>query len=151
MKMKNYSAILIVGLSMLLAAGEKILIPTGPEFFIPIHDNKVWELPPWDGKGRVVLQFEQRLDFPRLGGWNPCWQILVNGNLLSAMADRNTPRLLNKKLTAIHGDYGIAKVCKGEKWYALYSPDYEQAIPKFLPANFEAYKIKIDIINSNFL
>gem|GEM_PF-1498051 len=143
--MKNITVFLLAISSLLLPAGEKILIPVQPEFFIRIHDNKVWELPPWDGKGRVILQFEQRLDFPRLGGWNPCWQILVNGNLLSAMADRNTPRLLNKKLTAIHGDYGVFQVCKGEKWYALYSPDYELAIPKFLPANFEAYKIKIDI------
>ena len=61
------------------------------------------------------------------------------------MADRNTPRLLNKPLTSIHSDFGVYRACKGDKWFALYSPDYEAAIPKFLPADVEAYKIKVDI------
>jgi len=126
-------------------AEDRIIIQQPQEFFIGLHDNQVWALPPWDGQGRVVVSFEQRLDFPRLGGWVPCWQILVNDHLLSAMADRNTPRLLNKPLTAVHSDYGMSMVCKGDKWYALYSPDYEAAITRFLPANLEAYKIKADI------
>ncbi|MBQ6599405.1 MAG: hypothetical protein IJH79_17800 [Lentisphaeria bacterium] len=129
----------------LLGAKDQILIRQPQECFIGLHDNQVWQLPPWDGKGRVVVSFEQRLDFPRLGGWTPCWQILVNDRRLSAMADRNSARLLNKGLTAVHCDYGISRVCKDDKWYALYSPDYEQAITKFLPANLEAYKIKLDI------
>ena len=135
----------VIFLSLLLTAKDKILIRQPQECFIGLHDNQVWQLPPWDGKGRVVVCFEQRLDFPRLGGWNPCWQISVNDQLLSAMADRNTSRLLNKGLTAVHSDYGVARVCNGDKWYALYSPDYEMAITKFLPANLEAYKIKLDI------
>ena len=129
----------------LLGAKDRILIRQPQECFIGLHDNQVWQLPPWDGKGRVVVSFEQRLDFPRLGGWCPCWQILVNDRLLSAMADRNNTRLLNKGLTAVHSDYGISRVCNGDKWYALYSPDYELAITRFLPANLEAYKIKVDI------
>ena len=128
----------VIFLSLLLTAKDKILIRQPQECFIGLHDNQVWQLPPWDGKGRVVVCFEQRLDFPRLGGWNPCWQISVNDQLLSAMADRNTSRLLNKGLTAVHSDYGVARVCNGDKWYALYSPDYEMAITKFLPANLEA-------------
>ena len=132
-------------LSLNLGAKDKVLIRQPQECFIGLHDNQLWQLPPWDGKGRVVVSFEQRLDFPRLNGWNPCWQLSVNDRLLSAMADRNTPRLLNKELTAIHIDYGLSRVCKGDKWFALYSPDYEQAIAKFLPANEEAYRITVDI------
>lgn len=143
--MKFYAIFFLTGLSLLLPANEKVLFSAPEEFFIRLHDNKVWTLPPWDGKGRIVVQFEQRLDFPRLAGWAPCWQILVNEKLISAMADRNTPRLLNKGLTAIHSDHGMSQVCKGEKWYALYSPDFEQAITKFLPADQEAYRIKLDI------
>jgi len=143
--MKKTLLITVCFLSFLLGAKERVLIRQPQEYFIGLHDNQVWQLPPWDGKGRVVVSFEQRLDFPRLGGWNPCWQILINDQLLSAMADRNHSRLLNKGLTAVHMDYGIARVCKGDKWYALYSPDYELAVSKFLPANFEAYKIKLDL------
>ena len=131
--------------SLLLTAKEQIIIQQPQECFIGLHDNQVWQIPPWDGKGRIVVTFEQRLDFPRLGGWNPCWQIFVNDHLLSAMADRNTSRLLNKPLTAVHQDFGLSRVCKGDKWFALYSPDYELAITKFLPANLEAYRIQVDI------
>ena len=141
-KLISFAAAIV---SLTLAAKDKILIRQPQECFIGLHDNQVWQLPRWDGKGRVVVSFEQRLDFPRLGGWNPCWQLLVNDQLISAMADRNNSRLLNKGLTAIHADYGVSRVCNGDKWYALYSPDYETAIPKFLPANLEAYKIKVDI------
>ena len=132
-------------LCVVLTAKEHVLIRQPQECFIGLHDNQVWQLPAWDGQGRVVVTFEQRLDFPRLGGWNPCWEISVNDRLLSAMADRNSPRLLNKGLTAVHMDFGISRVCKGDKWYALYSPDYEQAVTKFLPANLEAYRIQVDI------
>ena len=143
--MKRLIALTVLLLPLLTGAEETVLVHQPQECFIGLHDNQVWNLPPWDGKGRVVVSFEQRLDFPRLGGWNPCWQILVNEQLLTAMADRNSTRLLNKGLSAIHADYGVSRVCNGDKWYALYSPDYEQAVPKFLPANFEAYKIKLDI------
>ncbi len=143
--MKKLTVCFLVCLAVVLSAENKVLICAGREFFIGLHDNQIWELPPWDGKGRVVVSFEQRLDFPRLGGWAPCWQMLVNGQLISAMADRNNSRLLNKKMTSIHIDFGQARVCNGEKWYALYSPDYEQAVTKFLPADVEAYKTKVDI------
>lgn len=143
--MKKTMLLAAVLASFLLAAKDRVLIRQIPEFFIGLHDNQVWQIPAWDGKGRVVVSFEQRLDFPRLGGWNPCWQISVNDRLLSAMSDRNNPRLLNKGLTAVHSDYGMSRVCNGDKWYALYSPDYEMAVAKFLPANPEAYKIRVDI------
>lgn len=142
--MKNilFAALL---LPFCLCSAEKILVDQPQETFIYLRSDKTWDIPPWDGKGRVVVQFEQRLDFPRLGGWAPCWQISVNNRYISSMATRNQQRLLNKALTANHMDYGTSNVCAGEKWYALYSPDYEQAISRFYPANPEAYKISLDI------
>lgn len=137
------SAVLLAAL--MLGAEDRVIIQQPQEFFIGLHDNQAWMLPAWDGRGRVVVSLEHRLDFPRLGGWNPCWQIFVNDRLLSAMADRNTPRLLNKPLTSVHSDFGVYRACKGDKWFALYSPDYEMAITKFLPADMEAYKVKVDI------
>ena len=37
-------------------------------------------------KGRVVVDFNNRIDYPRAAGWCPCWQIFVNGTPLSAAA-----------------------------------------------------------------
>ena len=121
--MKKLTVLVVLLLAIWVSAKDQILLQQPQECFIGLHDNQVWQLPPWDGKGRVVVSFEQRLDFPRLGGWCPCWQISVNDKLLSAMADRNSSRLLNKPISAIHEDHGMFRVCKGEKWYALYSPD----------------------------
>ena len=83
MKSKLSFALAVLSACLMLGAADQILIHQPQEFFIGLHDNQAWMLPPWDGKGRVVISLEQRLDFPRLGGWNPCWQIFVNDHLLS--------------------------------------------------------------------
>ena len=128
-----------------LSAAEKILVDDPGECFIRLRQNREWTLPEWKKSGRVTVEFEHRIDFPRLGGWNPCWQIFVNENVVSSMASRHHTRLLNKPRTARHLDHGIYRVCSGEKWYSLYSPDYELAKKRFQPTDPQAYRIVLDI------
>ena len=85
--MKKLVILTVLFFAVLANAKNQILLQQSQECFIGLHDNQVWQLPPWNGKGRVVVSFEQRLDFPRLGGWCPCWQISVNDKLLS-VADK---------------------------------------------------------------
>lgn len=95
---------------------------------------------------QTVLEFEHRIDFPRLGGWAPCMQIEVNDRVVTGMATRKHPRLLNSGLaTPGHMDHGTYKRCYSDKWYSFYSPDFEAAKSRFSPVNPEAYRVRLDI------
>ena len=129
----------------LLAVTERILIESPQEVLIYDRQNQVWNFPAVVAPARVLVSFEQRLDFPYLGGWAPCWGILVNKQPITSMATRRHTRLLNKSRTAKHLDHVRFLTDIGEKWYALYSPDYDGAKSRFSPYNPEAYRMLLDI------
>ena len=132
-------------LAFSVSASEKVLLESPGETFIRLRQNRNWTFPAMKNPGRITVEFEHRIDFPRLGGWNPCWQIFVNGAPVSSMATRHHARLLNKSLSSYHKDHGAYRVCAGEKWYSLYSPDYELAKERFQPADPQAYRVVLDI------
>ena len=97
-------------------------------------------------KGRVVVDFHNRIDYPRAAGWCPCWQIFVNGTPLSAAATRSETRLLNRPYhlnNRWHGKYPADN--HSDKWYALYLPDCKEAARHFSPPTQEATHIVLDI------
>ena len=97
-------------------------------------------------KGRVVVDFHNRIDYPKAGGWCPCWQIFVNGTPLSAMATRRETRLLNRPYhlnNRWHGKYPADN--RSDKWYALYLPDCKEAARHFAPPTQEATHTVLDI------
>ena len=97
-------------------------------------------------KGRVVVDFHNRIDFPKAGGWCPCWQIFVNGTPLSAAATRSEMRLLNRPYhlnNRWHGKYTADN--RSDKWYALYLPDCKEASRHFSPPTQEATHTVLDI------
>ena len=97
-------------------------------------------------KGRVVVDFHNRIDYPKAGGWCPCWQIFVNGTPLSAMATRGETRLLNRPYhlkNRWHGNYPADN--HSDKWYALYLPDCQEAARHFSPPTQEATHTVLDI------
>lgn len=143
--MKKLAIFLLFPVVCLLLANDRILFESSQEVLIYNQQNRDWKFPAAVAPGRVLVSFEQRLDFPALGGWAPCWGILVNDQLITSMATRQHPRLLNKFRTANHIDHGVFKADFGEKWYALYSPDYEAAKARFSPYNPEAYRVLLDI------
>lgn len=129
----------------LLTAAEQILVESSQEVFIYHQQGKEWKIPAVVSNGRVVVSFEQRIDFPKLAGWTPGWKILINDQPVTTMATRQHPRLLNKTRIANHIDHGRFPTDRGERWYALYSPDYEAAKERFRPYNPEAYRVQLDI------
>lgn len=143
--MKKFFPFLLTAVIFPLVAVDRILLDSPREVLIPCRQNRDWKIPALQSNGRVIVSFEHRLDFPRLGGWAPCWQIFVNDQPVSSMATRNHPRLLNKPRSASHLDHGTYKTDIGEKWYSLYSPDYESAKKRFSPADPEAYRVALDI------
>lgn len=97
-------------------------------------------------KGRVVVSFRHRIDFPKPAGWCPCWQIEVNGKVLTAMATRSETRLLNKTYVLKHRHHGrFVADNRSDKWYSLYLPDFGTADGLFVPATKEASRIVLDI------
>ena len=97
-------------------------------------------------KGRVVVDFHNRIDYPKAGGWCPCWQIFVNGTLLSSAATRSETRLLNRPYhlnNRWHGKYPADN--HSDKWYALYLPDCKEAARHFSPPTQEATHTVLDI------
>ena len=97
-------------------------------------------------KGRVVVDFHNRIDYPRAAGWCPCWQIFVNGTPLSASATRSETRLLNRPYhlnNRWHGKYPADN--HSDKWYALYLPDCKEAARHFSPPTQEATHMVLDI------
>ncbi|MBR7131088.1 MAG: hypothetical protein IKC82_03745 [Lentisphaeria bacterium] len=132
--------------SAALADGEKLLLDGGREFFIERRDYKEFRFPAAPAGKQVVVEFRHRTDYPRPAGWCPCWQIEVNGKMLSSMATRTIPRLLNKPLKMYHKHHGWFKVDNGaDMWYSLYLPDHHAADNLFKPATVEATRVVLDI------
>ena len=60
-------------LAFSVSASEKVLLESPGETFIRLRQNRNWTFPAMKNPGRITVEFEHRIDFPRLGGWNP-WQ-----------------------------------------------------------------------------
>ena len=129
------------------ASDASELLRVEKDFRILTRHNQDWKLPAVDGtKGRVVVEFSNRIDYPRNAGWCPCWQIEVNGRLLTAAATRNETRLLNKPYRMRHKWYGEYRADTGaDKWFALYVPEFHSADGEFAPAEPEVSHYVIDI------
>ena len=141
---KYYSVFLTIFTILLAGAGE-IFVNESAEQGLFNRRSKTWEIPALRGNNRVVFSFECRLKFNRLGGWNPCWQLTVNGKKASPMATRAVSRIINKKLQLEHRDFGTHNLVRGGKYFALFSPDFESAKSRFKPRCEEAYRFEIDI------
>lgn len=133
-----------------IAGAKEIFINEAAEQGLFNRRSKSWEIPPLSGKGRVVFAFECRLKFDRLGGWNPCWQLMVNGKKAAPMATRSISRVLNKPLQLQHIDFGPHNLIRGGRFFALFSPDFESAKSRFKPKCEEAYRFVIDITDLLF-
>ena len=79
------------------AVGGAALLDVKEDVPVETRSFREWTFPAVDlAKGRVVVEFRNRIDYPRAAGWCPCWQIVVNGKILTASATRSETRLLNK-------------------------------------------------------
>ena len=129
------------------AAEASVLVEEKREFRLGNRQSKEFAFPGLDFKGgRVVVEFRNRIDYPKAAGWCPCWQIVVNGKVITAAATRSETRLLNKPYVIRnrwHGDYRADN--RSDKWYALYLPDFAEAARHFLPPTSEATRTVLDI------
>ena len=129
------------------AAEASVLVEEKREFRLGNRQSKEFAFPGLDFKGgRVVVEFRNRIDYPKAAGWCPCWQIVVNGKVITAAATRSETRLLNKPYVIRnrwHGDYRADN--RSDKWYALYLPDFAEAAKHFLPPTSEATRTVLDI------
>ena len=112
------------------------------------RQSKVLSFPGVDpAKGRIVVDFQYRIDYPRAAGWCPCWQIEVNGKTITAAATRSETRLLNRPYylnNKWHGKYPADN--RSDKWYALYLPSFKDAARHFTgPGVSEATRVALDI------
>jgi hypothetical protein len=131
---------------------DNILLNSPKEVHILAKTDKVWRFPQIQANGRVLLEFEHRIDHPQLAGWCPAWQLFINGRIVSGMATRSHTRLLNKKPVLAHKDHKRFRAWTGDKWYSLYSPDFEKGKSRFKPDNPEAYRVVLeisDLLNKN--
>ena len=105
-----------------------------------------WRFPAADAsKGRILLEFLHRLDYPRAAGWCKCWQVVVNGKTLTPFATRSQLRLVNKPLRMYNKHHGRYSIAVSDKWYSMYLPDFHAADATFKPATPEASRIVLDI------
>ena len=106
-----------------------------------------WTFPAVDApNGRVTLEFRHRVDYPRAAGWCPCWQLEINGRIVTAAATRKEKRLLNKPYETRHRHFGsFIADNHSDKWYSLYLPDFHAADGAFVPASAEATRVVLDI------
>ena len=144
--MKKFLTMLLLLGAVFTLKAETILLDMPEEFFIERRDYKELKLPPVPRNRQIVIEFRHRTDYPKPAGWCPCWQIEVNGKMLSSMATRTKVRLLNKPLTMYHKHHGNYKVDNGaDMWYSLYLPDHHAADDLFKPATKEATRVVLDI------
>ena len=111
------------------------------------RQSREWTFPAVDSlRGRVVVEFRNRIDFPTASGWCPCWQIFVNGKVLTSAATRSETRLLNRPYSIPSRWHGLYRADNGsDKWYALYLPDFRTAENQFVPPTSEATRTVLDI------
>lgn len=132
---------------MAFEAAADVIVPADKDIYIGNRQHRAWAFPGVDpAKGRVVVEFLHRIDWPRLGGWCPCWQIEVNGKVLTAAATRSETRLLNKAPEMKHRWFG--KFCadnRSDKWYSIYQPDFHDGDRGFFSCTTEASRVVLDI------
>ena len=124
----------------------EVLLDSPKEIFIYNRQNQVWNFPAVKSGGTVTVEFRHRINCAKPLGWRPCWQIEVNGRLLTAMGSRTVSRLLNKPYYwkhKVHGPYPADN--KSDKWYSLYQQDYHVTDNEFSPVHTEATRVVIDI------
>jgi hypothetical protein len=139
---------LLLAVSLLKAdADVKVLVESNESVKILNRENHEWAFPSVDpSKGRVTVSFRHRIDFPKPAGWCPCWQIEVNGKVLTAMATRSEMRLLNKPYELKHKHHGrFVTDNRSDKWYSLYLPEFDAGDRFFSPPTIEASRIVLDI------
>ena len=143
--MKIKAIVLMLAAAMSAEAG--VLVDVGGDIRLGNRQSRELGFPGVDlAKGRVVVDFHNRIDYPKAGGWCPCWQIFVNGTPLSAVATRSETRLLNRPYhlnNRWHGKYAADN--HSDKWYALYLPDCKEAACHFSPPTQEATHTVLDI------
>ena len=129
------------------AAGGSILLDATKELRLGNRQGREFAFPGVDAKGgRVVVEFRNRIDYPTASGWCPCWQIFVNGKMLTAAATRSETRLLNRPYRIRNKCHGNYRADNGsDKWYALYLPDFASAERCFSPSTTEATRTVLDI------
>ena len=134
-------------LAAAVSAEAGVLVDVGGDIRLGNRQSRELGFPGVDpAKGRVVVDFHNRIDYPKAGGWCPCWQIFVNGTPLSAAATRSETRLLNRPYhlnNRWHGKYAADN--HSDKWYALYLPDCKEAACHFSPPTQEATHTVLDI------
>jgi len=129
------------------SAADQILLAEKGELRLANRQSRKWTFPAVNpGNGRVVVEFRNRIDYPTASGWCPCWQIFVNGKMLTAAATRSETRLLNRPYRLKSRLYGSYAADNGsDKWYALYLPDFVSAEQCFSPSTTEATRTVLDI------
>lgn len=126
--------------------GAAVLLDSPEEIFIYNRQNREWTFPAVEPNGRVTVEFRHRVDFSRPAGWCPCWQIEVNGHVLTSMGTRKYSRLLNKPYRWYHKHHGYYRTDnQSDKWYSLYLQNYHAADNFFSPKNPEATRVVLDI------
>lgn len=139
---------LVATLALLsVCASAQVLVKSDADVFVQNRKHHSWTFPGVDvANGRVVVDFLHRIDYPRLGGWCPCWQITVNGKVLTASASRTETRLLNKPFSIVHSWFGKYQVDnRSDKWYSIYQPNFHDGDVKFRPVTTEASRVVLDI------
>ena len=129
------------------SADDQILLIEKGELRLANRQSREWTFPAVDSaRGRVVVEFRNRIDYPTASGWCPCWQIFVNGKMLTAAATRSETRLLNRPYRLRNKCHGNYRADNGsDKWYALYLPDFVSAERCFSPSTTEATRTVLDI------
>ena len=147
MNAMRFSALSAVLVAFSLAYGDNVLLTQRDCVTILNRKSHAWTFPGVaPDKGRVVLEFRHRIDYPHPAGWCPCWQLEVNGRTITAAATRREPRLLNKPYEMRHKHFGsFIADNHSDKWYSLYLPDFKAADGAFVPPTAEATRIVLDI------
>ena len=140
-------ALLCFGAAAASVSEASVLLEEKSPVYVDTRDSRSWKFPAVDPRaGRVVVEFRNRIDYPRTAGWCPCWQIVVNGRILTASASRSETRLLNKPFALRHSWFGEYKAdTRSDKWFALYEPLIGASDKCFVPATSEADRFVIDI------
>ncbi len=138
----------LVSIPALCASAQELtLLSVGGDVRLGNRQSREWTFPAAaPDKGRVVVEFRNRIDYPTASGWCPCWQIFVNGTPLSSAATRSETRLLNRPYSIASRWYGAYRADNSsDKWYALYLPDFKTAENQFVPPTSEATRTVLDI------
>lgn len=146
--MRTGSLVFAVCVSFIgLLARSESLVRESEDVYLGDRQSRTWTFGGMNvATGRVVVSFRQRINYPKVAGWCPCWQIQVNGRTLNATATRHEQRLLNKPFALGHRHHGrYVADNRSDKWYALYVPDFHAADDLFASHREEATRTVLDI------